>query len=93
MARVDATFYSPDGTSTKGRLWDISPTGAGLQFNHDVKIAENTIGRLVLQHSYSHAELELEAEVCWVAHGPSSSLMGTVFSRTLTLGTFLDAYL
>lgn len=93
MARVDATFFSPNGKSIHGRLWDISPTGAGLQFNHDVTIAENTIGRLVLEHSYSKAELELEVEVCWVAHGPSSSLMGTVFSRTLKLGTFLDQYL
>lgn len=93
MARVNATFHSPDGQRAMGRLWDISPTGAGLQFDYDVTIAEHAIGRLVLQHSYSKAELELEVEVCWVAHGPSSSLMGTVFSRTLTLGTFLDLYL
>lgn len=93
MARVDATFRSPDGTTIRGRLWDISPSGAGLQFSHSLTIAENTIGELVLQHSYSKAELEMQAEVCWVANGASSSLMGTVFSKTLKPGTFLDQYL
>jgi hypothetical protein len=93
MARVDATFRSPNGRTINGRLWDISSSGACLQFNHSVAIAENTIGELVLQHSYSKAELELQVEVCWVTNGASSSLMGTVFSKSLKPGTFLDPYL
>ncbi|MCP9850798.1 PilZ domain-containing protein [Cyanobium sp. Morenito 9A2] len=92
IARVDATFTSSDGISIRGRLWDISPAGAGIQFNQTVSIAENTLGSLVLHHSYSHAELTLEAEVCWVAKGSASSLIGTVFSSTIKPGTFLDAY-
>lgn len=93
MARVEATFSSFRGTTINGRLWDISTRGAGLQFNQDVTITESTIGMLVLRHSYTNAELELEVEVCWVDNGPSSSLMGTVFSKPLKPGTFLDQYL
>lgn len=94
MARVDAVLRGPDGTILRGRLWDISPAGAGLQFDHSVDLSENDLGELVLRHSYSQEELQLQVQVCWVNNSPTSSLVGTIFGGgLLPKRTFLDPYL
>lgn len=92
MARVDALFLGPRGETIKGRLWDISQSGACLQFNHALNLSENDVGSLVLRHSYSQQELELEAQVCWLSSAPESSLMGVAFASLIKKGTFLDLY-
>lgn len=92
MARVDVLFHRSTGDTFKGRLWDISPGGAGLQFDQSVDLVENDVGRLVLRHSYSQQEVEIEAQVCWVSNSSSTSLVGTVFAAVMQKGTFLDPY-
>jgi c-di-GMP-binding flagellar brake protein YcgR len=90
---MDVEFHLPGKPSLKGRLWDISPGGAGLHFDHGVNLAENDGGLLVLRNCYSQQFLEIEAQVCWVSSQDKSSLMGTVFGSLLPKHTFLDPYL
>jgi hypothetical protein len=93
MARVDVEFHQPDKPTLNGRLWDISPGGAGLHFDHAVDLVENDVGRLVLRQSYSQEVLEIEAQVCWVSTRENSSLVGTVFGSLLPKKSFLDPYI